>query len=158
MPALAPDRSATPPRRRPVRRAHGRAGRPGPAERGAATLELVVLFPALLLLIFGVIQGALFFHGRNVALAAAEQGVRAGRVDGQGDPAAVAAQQARQFLAETGELDNLTELVVTPTVTGEQVRVTVTARTVSLLPGLPGPQVRQSAAGSLEVFTTGAAS
>ena len=156
MPALAPDRSATPPRRRPVRPAPGRAGHVGPGDRGAATLELVVLFPVLLLLIFGVIQGALFFHGRNVALAAAEQGVRAGRVDGQGDPAAVAAQQARQFLAETGELDNLTELVVTPTVTGEQVRVTVTARTVSLLPGVPGPQVRQSAAGSLEVFTTGA--
>ena len=158
MPALPQDRSATPPHRGPVRRAPGPAGEAGPADRGAATLELVVLFPVLLLLIFGVIQGALFFHGRNVALAAAEQGVRAGRVDGQGDPAAIAAQEARQFLADTGELDNLTGLVITPTVTGEQVRVTVTARTVSLLPGVPGPQVRQSAAGSLEVFTTGASS
>jgi len=141
-----------------VRHAPGRAGRPCPADQGAATLELVVLFPVLLLLIFGVIQGALFFHGRNVALAAAEQGVRAGRADGQGDPAAVAAAQARQFLTDTGELDNLTELVITPTVDGDRVRVTVTARTVSLLPGLPGPRVRRSAAGSLEVFTTGAAS
>jgi Flp pilus assembly protein TadG len=157
MPVPPPDRSATPLRRGPLRRAPGRAGRAGPGDRGAATLELVVLFPVLLLLIFGVIQGALFFHGRNVALAAAEQGVRAGRVDGHSDPAAVAAAQARQFLADTGELDNLTELVITPTVDGGQVRVTVTARTVSLLPGLPGPQVSQSAAGSLERFTTGAA-
>ena len=68
------------------------------------------------------------------------------------------AHQARQFLADTGELDNLTELAITPAVDGDRLRVTVTARTVSLLPGLPGPQVHQSAAGSLEVFTTGAAS
>ena len=158
MPALPPEWSATPPHRGPVQRPPGPAGRAGPADRGAATLELVALFPVLLLLIFGVIQGALFFHGRNVALAAAEQGVRAGRADGQSDPAAVAAAQARQFLADTGELDNLTELAITPAVDGDRLRVTVTARTVSLLPGLPGPQVRQSAAGSLEVFTTGAAS
>mgnify|MGYP000483430460 CR=1 FL=1 len=123
------------------------------AERGAATLELVVLFPVLLLIIFGVIQGALYYHGRNVALAAAEQGVRAGRTVGAVDPAAVAAQQARQFLADTGELDNLTGLVIVPTVSGDRVRVTVTARTVSLLPGVPGPQVSQTASGSLERFT-----
>lgn len=124
------------------------------SERGAATLELVVLFPVLLLIIFGVIQGALYYHGRNVALAAAEQGVRAGRTDAAGDPAAVAAQQARQFLTDTGELDNLTDLVITPTVTGDRVRVTVTARTVSLLPGVPGPQVSQTASGSRERFTS----
>jgi len=117
----------------------------------------VVLFPVLMLLIFGVVQGALYFHGRNVALAAAEQGVRAGRADGSSDPAAIAAAQARQFLLDTGELDNLTELVISPAVDGEQVRVTVTARTLSLLPGVPGPQVSQSAAGSLERFTTGGA-
>lgn len=157
MPVPPPDRSARPLRRGPLWHAPGRVGRAGPGDRGAATLELVVLFPVLLLLIFGVIQGALFFHGRNVALAAAEQGVRAGRADGHSDPAAVAAAQARQFLADTGELDNLTELVIAPTVDGDQVRVTITARTVSLLPGLPGPQVSQTAAGSLERFTAGGA-
>lgn len=135
----------------------GGAGRGARGDRGAATLELVVLFPVLMLLIFGVVQGALFFHGRNVALAAAEQGVRAGRADGPGDPAAVAAAQARQFLLDTGELDNLTELVITPAVDADQVRITITARTVSLLPGVPGPRVSQSAAGSLERFTTGGA-
>jgi Flp pilus assembly protein TadG len=119
-----------------------------------ATLELTVLFPVLLLLIFGVIQGALLFHGRNVALAAAEQGVRAARLDGQPNPAGTAQQQARQFLVDTGELDNLSELSIVPTVNDAQVRVTVSARTVSLLPGLPGPRVSQTAAGSLERFTS----
>lgn len=125
-----------------------------PSDRGAVTLELVVLFPLLLLLIFGVLQGALFLHGRNVVQAAAEQGVRAGRVDGQSAASTVAVAQARQFLADSGELDNLTEVSVTPTVSGDQLRLTVTGRTVSLLPGVPGPQVSRSAAGSLERFTS----
>ena len=136
---------------------------PGPAvlpdgaadDRGSATLELTVLFPMLLLLIFGVVQGALYFHARNVALAAAEQGVRAGRADGQADPAGTAAREARAFLADTGELANLTALNIVPAVSGTQLRVTITADTISLLPGVPGPQIRQSAAGSLERFTNG---
>jgi hypothetical protein len=88
-----------------------------------------------------------------VVLAAAEQGVRAGRTDGAGDPAAVAAAQARQLLTDTGEVDNLTALVIVPTVAGDRLTVTVTARTISLLPGLSGPQVSQTASGSLERFT-----
>ena len=119
-----------------------------------ATLELTVLFPVLLLLIFGVIQGALYFHGRNVALAAAEQGLRSGRVDGVPDPATLADQQTRQFLTDTGELDNLLGLQIVPVLDGNQLRVTVTARTVSLLPGVPGPRVSQTAAGSLERYST----
>lgn len=150
LPASLPQ---VPPRRRGQRRAvPGRV-----TERGSTTLELVVLFPVVLLLIFGVIQGALFFHGRASLLAAAEQGVRAGRSDGASDPAAVAAQQARQFLTDTGELDNLTELTIVPAVGEGQVRLTITGRTVSLLPGVPGPQVSQTASGSLERFTTRAA-
>lgn len=130
---------------------HARSRR---SDTGVATLELVVIFPVLLLVLFGVFQGALYFHGRNVLLAAAEQGVRAARVDAQSNRAATAVAQARQFLLDTGELNNLTGLTITPTVDGEQVRLTLTARTVSLLPGLPGPQVSQTAAGSIERFTS----
>ena len=130
---------------------HGRMRR---TDAGVATLELVVIFPVLLLLLFGIFQGALYFHGRNVLLAAAEQGVRAARLDAQPDRAATAVQQARQFLLDTGELKNLSALTITPTVDAGQVRITITARTVSLLPGVPGPQVSQTAAGSIERFTS----
>ena len=155
MPASSPVEVTPVPRRDPT--AAARPRRPashGQGERGALTLELVVLFPVLLLLLFGMFQGALFFHGRNVALAAAEQGVRAARVDGQSDRAGAAEQQARQFLLDTGELDNLAQLRIAAAVDADQVRVTVTARTLSLLPGLPGPQISQSAAGSIERFTS----
>jgi Flp pilus assembly protein TadG len=130
---------------------HGRMRR---SDAGVATLELVVIFPVLLLLLFGIFQGALYFHGRNVLLAAAEQGVRAARLDAQPDRAATAVQQARQFLLDTGELKNLSGLTITPTIDAGQVRLTITARTVSLLPGVPGPQVSQTAAGSIERFTS----
>lgn len=120
-----------------------------------ATLELTVLFPVVLLVLFGVIQGALYFHGRNVVMAAAEQGVRAARADSQSDRAGTAAAQARQFLADTGELDNLTGLSITPDVDTDTVRVTVAARTVSLLPGVPGLAVSQTASGVIERFTNG---
>jgi Flp pilus assembly protein TadG len=133
------------PRRRPAR---------GRGDGGAATLELTVLFPVVLLILFGIMQGALYFHGRNVALAAAEQGVRAARADGQSDRAGVATAQARQFLADTGELNNLTGLSITPAVDAGTVRVTVSARTVSLLPGVPGPALSQTASGVIERFTS----
>ena len=123
-------------------------------DAGAATLELVVLFPFVMLLLFGAVQGALFFHGRNVLLAAAEQGVRAGRLDGQTDRLGVAAEEARQFLADTGELDNVSELSIRPSLQGQTVRLTVSGRTVSLLPGMPGPRISQSAAGAVERFTS----
>lgn len=59
-------------------------------DAGVATLELTVLFPVVLLIVFGVIQGALYFHGRNAAMAAAEQGVRrparTGRATGRAPP------------------------------------------------------------------------
>ena len=138
----------------PAPRSSHRNGHHAEPDGGAATLELVVLFPILLLLIFGTIQGALYFHGRNVVLAAAQQGVRAARLDGQPDRAATAEQQTRQFLLDTGELSNLSGLTVVVSLDRNQVRVTVTGRTVSLLPGVPGPRVTQTAAGSLERFTS----
>ena len=73
---------------------------------------------------------------------------------GQTNRAGTAADQARQFLTDTGELDNLTGLSITPDVDTETVRVTVSARTVSLLPGIPGPRISQTASGDIERFTT----
>ncbi|HEY1346724.1 MAG TPA: TadE family protein, partial [Streptosporangiaceae bacterium] len=61
------------------RRAGQEAGRPGGpgtarapgADRGSSAVELVVLTPVLLALIWLIIQYALYYQGRQVALAAA---------------------------------------------------------------------------------------
>jgi Flp pilus assembly protein TadG len=145
-----PARRSSPPSR--FRRAA--VGRGPGRDCGAVTLEVVVLFPLLLTAIFGAVQGALYLHGRNVALAAAEEGVRAARLDGAARTAAAATAGSQSFLDAVYETDNFSDLVITPTVTREQVRVTVTARTLSLLPGVPGPRVSQTAAGPVERFTS----
>ena len=51
-------------------------------ERGSATTELVIAMPALLLLIMSIIQFGLWYHASHVAKAAAQEGVRAARIEG----------------------------------------------------------------------------
>jgi Flp pilus assembly protein TadG len=51
-------------------------------DHGAATTEVVLVFPLTLFLVLGVFQFALWYHARAVATAAAQEGVAAGRVEG----------------------------------------------------------------------------
>ena len=45
-------------------------------EAGSTTLELVVIFPVVLLLIFGIVQTAVWYHARTLAMLAAQDGLR----------------------------------------------------------------------------------
>ena len=45
-------------------------------ERGSVTIQMVFLMPALFLLMFLGLQGALYYHAKQVALAAAQEGAR----------------------------------------------------------------------------------
>ncbi len=121
-------------------------------ERGSGSLELVVVFPAVLLLIFGVLQGALYYHARNVALAAAEEGLRDARVENASGQAGV--QRAESFLADAGGTGVLNSSAVTASRSATQVTVTVTGSAPSVLPGLGGFAVSQSASGPVERVTT----
>lgn len=49
-------------------------------EHGVSALELSIVAPAFLLLIFTVIQAALYFHASNVAVAAAREGAADARL------------------------------------------------------------------------------
>lgn len=51
-------------------------------ENGDATVEAVLAVPVLLLLIMTVIQFGLWYHAEHTAEAAAQEGVRAARVEG----------------------------------------------------------------------------
>jgi len=115
-------------------------------------LELTVLFPAVLLLIGVAIQAAMYFHARNLALAAAEEGARAGR--GQTGTDAGGVLRAREFLTEAGG-DVLTDIEVTSAgSTATAVRIQVRGDVLSLLPGVRLPLIAQEAAGPRERFTS----
>ncbi len=119
-------------------------------ERGSSALQLVVVFPVVLLLIFGVVQGALYYHARGVALAAAQEGLAAARLEH--GTAADGATRAREFLDRAGD-GLLVEVSVSPARTAVSASVTVRGRSLSLAPGLSGMSVSQTAAGPAERLT-----
>ncbi|NTW38828.1 MAG: pilus assembly protein [Cellulomonadaceae bacterium] len=124
--------------------------RPG-GERGSATVELAILFPALLLVVTALVQYGLWFHARSIALAAAQEGVAAARTyiapfqDGPG--------AALGFVNQHGG-DTLLNATATLTTLGAgQVEIVVSGHALSVIPGVGGAAVRQSAAGPVERFT-----
>lgn len=121
------------------------------SDRGSATLEIAILGPALLALIFVLIQAGLWFYARSLALAAAQEGVTAARAYTAGPTAGTTRVQA--FLAEQAGDSLLGSSVSTTGTTATTVQVTVTGRALSVLPGIPGFAVSQSAHAERERFT-----
>lgn len=110
-------------------------------ERGSASLEIAILGPALLLLIFGVVQVALWFYARNLALAAAQEGVDAAR--GYRATSDAGVTRAQSFLQRAAG-DSLQGATVSASgSTPTTVRIEVRGRSLSVLPGLPGLSVTQ---------------
>ena len=121
-------------------------------DRGSVSLEIAILGPTLLLLIFTIVQAGLWFYARSLALAAAQEGVNAAR-GYQAAPAA-GTSRARLFLTEHAG-DSLTATRITTTgTTPTQIRIQVTGRSLSVLPGVPGLTITQEAAAPKERFTT----
>lgn len=118
---------------------------------GSTSVEIAILFPALLLVVTAVVQYGLWFHARSLALAAAQEGVAAATTY-QAEPGN-GADRARTFLDDHAS-DALTEIQVEQSVpTPGQVAIHVTGRTISLLPGVAGPAIAQSAEAPVERFT-----
>lgn len=124
------------------------------SDAGSATLEIAIVGPVLLLLIFTIVQGSLWFYARNLALAAAQEGVSAGR--GYGASASIGVTKARSFLDRAAQ-DSLQSIDVSSSgSTPTQIRIQVRGRSLSVLPGVPGITVSQSAQAPVERFTVGA--
>jgi Flp pilus assembly protein TadG len=134
---------------RPAARLHLR-GRPEgcDSERGSVTIQHVFLMPALFTLMFVFVQGAMFYQGRAVALAAAEEGVRVAAAEQGTAYSGIAA--ANQYIDQT--TIGLSSTSVTGTRTAAQAVITVRTHTVSLVPGWR-PTITQSATLPVERLT-----
>lgn len=138
----------------PARGADSRSGlRPDrePRDRGSVSLELVVVFPVILLIIFGGMQGALFYYARSVALAAAQEGSRA--AGAETGSAGIGQSAASAFVQQAGGSDVLQGAQVTASRTATTATVTVTGQSLSLVPGLTGITVSQTASVPVERIT-----
>ena len=120
-------------------------------ERGSATVEVAVLAPALLLVVFTIIQVGLWSYARSLALGAAQEGLAAGRSFGA--TAHAGRERAEQFLVRTAG-DSLRDSVVSVQVDSTTLEVEVRGRALSVLPGIPGLPVRQQARGPIERVST----
>ncbi|GAA4662259.1 hypothetical protein GCM10023225_34580 [Kineococcus glutinatus] len=126
---------------------------------GSTSLEMAFVAPALLLLVFVLVQAGLFLHGRDVALQAAREGVSQLRL--------VSSQQQADALHDDVERGVVgfaravgRESLLAPTATARwyldadgdaRVEVRVSGRVVSLVPGWD-LRTEQTAHGEVERF------
>ena len=103
-----------------------------PLQGEGGQVEVVIVFPVALLLVLLLIQGALWYLGRSVAIDAAQQGARAAAV--VGGTSADGQRVATQALAElSGPL--LGSIRVTADRDIDRSVVTVTGTAESIVPG-----------------------
>lgn len=121
----------------------GRVRRATRDERGSASLELVVVFPVLMLLFFAAIQAGVYFYGRSVALAAAQEGARAAAQE-TGSSAEGRAASAGFADRAGGKL--IQALSISSSRGAQTVVVTVRGRSLSVLPGFDGFAIEQTSA------------
>ncbi|HYT10742.1 MAG TPA: TadE family protein [Mycobacteriales bacterium] len=150
--------------------ARRRLGPAGRRDSGSTALEFAVLSVAFLVLVFLVVQAALYYHARNVVKAIAEESARAARAQPAGaggrtvdripGPEVIEIRAEEEARRQWRLLDRDGDTISEPRVTGRlvdhhQVEVTVTAYPIRILPGLFGGndlRITASAGGPVEVF------
>jgi Flp pilus assembly protein TadG len=119
--------------RRPPRRRRRSRARHGVRDNddGSSIVELVIVFPALLLVVMMTIEFGIWMHARHVAQAAADDGLaRAQQLNGTADLGRAEAQTSLARLAGT----MLTHPSVTATRSRTTASVTIDATSISVVP------------------------
>ncbi|MCX4598273.1 pilus assembly protein [Streptomyces sp. NBC_01549] len=119
-------------------------------DRGDTSIQMAIIFPFVLLATVAVIQASMWYYARQIALTAAREGLTAARAY-QSSPAAGAAQ-AQDVLGRSAG-DSLRGYSVSASSDGQRVRVQVSGTALSMIPGVSGLQITQSASGPLERWT-----
>ena len=121
---------------------------------GSFSLELAVLFPVFLLLLLAIVQAALYFFARAIAISAAQDGAQQARL--QGRQLSDGAEAATQFVAEQGGGVLVGATASTAGSSPTQVRVAVTGHALAIIPGV-ALTITQSATAPRELYTVAGA-
>lgn len=122
-------------------------------ERAASTLEMSLIAPVFLLLIFGIVEFGLWMYARNVVTLSAREGASYLRVSGAvDDPAgwrSAAEDTATAYAKQVGLIDSVT---ATATSDDEQATVRVCGRYIHPAGLLSDSEVCQSITVEIEQF------
>lgn len=122
----------------------------GERERGSVSIQMVTLLPLLFAVMFLGLQGALYYHARTVAIAAAQEGARVSGSEGGTDRDGAAA--ATSFVADAGGDGVIRSASVSSQRSATTATVTVRGTAMSVIPGWR-LAVEQSAAAPVERIT-----
>jgi Flp pilus assembly protein TadG len=122
-------------------------------DRGVSAIELAILGPILLIVVTLIIQWALWFEARQVALDAAQAGAQYAR-EQQVGWAANAVSHAESFYRDVGTriITNFQVSVNPPAGNPNQVYVTVSGTIPTLIPGFSPMTVHETSGGDVECF------
>lgn len=123
-------------------------------EAGASAVEMAIVAPSFLLFIFAIIEVALWMHARDVALAAAREGVAELRTVNPDDaPSAWQSAVEATAVASAARLGDVQSPAAQSTydAAAARVTVTVTGNVIDLIPGW-NLTVSGSASGLIEDF------
>ncbi|WP_454314461.1 TadE family protein [Streptomyces phaeoluteigriseus] len=119
-------------------------------DRGDTSIQMAIVYPFVLLATIAVVQASMWYYARQIALTAAREGLTAARAY-QASPADGTAR-AHEVL-ERAAGDSLRGYSVSVTSNGQRVQVQVSGTAMSMIPGVSGLQVSQSASGPVERWT-----
>ncbi|MFM9705583.1 TadE family protein [Streptomyces galilaeus] len=119
-------------------------------DRGDASIQMAIVYPFVLLATIAVVQASMWYYARQIALTAAREGASAARAY-QARPADGTAR-AHEVL-ERAAGDSLNGYSVSVTSNGQRIQVQVSGTAMSMIPGISGLQVTQSASGPVERWT-----
>ncbi|WP_395110884.1 TadE family protein [Actinomadura sp. SCN-SB] len=120
-------------------------------DRGASSLEWALLTPILILVMLVVVQFAMVYHARHVALAAAQSGARVARTQPVGGGWERAAQEKAAGDVQKIGRDLISGLRVETGEVGDQRWVEVSGEAVRVVPFMTF-RVRQRSQGPIECF------
>ncbi|MDN5914218.1 MAG: pilus assembly protein [Pseudonocardia sp.] len=120
---------------------------------GSASVEMALLWGVLMMLILAVVQVALLFYAGQLALTAAQDGLRSGRYFATESVTGAASRDAEDFIGRAAG-SVLTGVDISASVDDGAglLRVRVTGTALSLIPGVP-LTVSREAVGGLEQVT-----